>query len=389
MKVLILATSKTSKAVIRIRYEAIKRGHTVLIVHPMDLFLLISSSESGYDRLYHVENGKVSRINIKDFSAVIVRLGEMVGNGSFLVEHLNMNLKLFSTISAEGIRTTSNQLKTLQILSSNGIATPRTVFAQNANHIEHLIEKVGGYPVICKITQGSSGGNGVSLLKDKKTAIPILQSLFKSRSSVILQEYLPSGGKDCRVLVLGQSTVIASMERSAAKNDFRANLKQHANAKPIELDEHDKQLCINAARALNIGAVGLDLIKHNGRTYVIEANANFGWNIEKITRLNIAEMMVQYCEQNYQNKNMEKAQVLSFQKQLQNELMQTEALSQHIEVLNDRLKYFTEDKYIREVYQKAKGKTVSYQDRNRNKKKVKVEYLKDVYQIILDSFEIK
>ncbi len=387
MNILILATSKTSHAVKRLRYEALKRGHKVLIVNPMDLFLLISNSESGYDRLYYVSGGKVRRLNIKDYDAVIPRIGDNTGYGAFLVAQLNENLRLFSTNSAEGIRNATNQLKTLQVLSSNGIPTPRTVFAQNPAHIDYLIEKVGGYPIICKLTHGS-GGSGVSLLKDKKTAIPILQSLFKSRSSVIIQEYLDSGRIDYRVIVLG-GTVVGSFKRTASSGQYRANLKQDGKGSPVQLDEADKLLCINAARALNLGAVGIDLIKHYGKTYVIEANANFGWGIEKITGLNIGEMMIQYCVQNYQAKNIEKSQALSYQRQLADERMSNDALARQVESLNERISFFTDDKYLRNVFKKAKGKNVKYQDRSKNSKRVKVENMGDVFRIMIDTFIVK
>ncbi len=114
MNILILSTSKTSPAVKRIAREAINRGHKVLIVDPMDLFLLISNSESGYDRLYLVDKGTVRRINIKDIDVVIPRIGNNVSYGAFILEHLNKNLRIFSSNSAEAIRVASNQLKTLQ-----------------------------------------------------------------------------------------------------------------------------------------------------------------------------------------------------------------------------------------------------------------------------------
>jgi ribosomal protein S6--L-glutamate ligase len=351
------------------------------------MFIRISSSESGYDSLYMVEKGKVSRINIKDFDAVIPRIGDNTGYYAFLVEHLNKNLRLFSTNSAEGIRNATNQLKTLQVLSSNGIPTPRTVFAQNPNHIEHIIRRVDGYPAVCKLLYGS-GGSGVSLLKDRLTAVPILQSLFKSKSSVLLQEYLPAGGKDYRIIVIG-GTVVAAMERTAARSDFRANLKQDGKGKSVMLDEAEKQLCINAARALNLGAVGIDLIKANGRAYGVEANANHGWGVEHITGLNIAEMMIQYCEQNYQVKNIEKSQVLSYQRQLTDERISNDKLTQQVKFLEEQLKVFTGDKYIRSIFKKAKGKKVSYQDRARNKKQIKVETLKDIFIVMKDTFIIK
>jgi len=386
MNILILATSKTSLAVRRIHHEALKRGHTVRIINPMDLFLRISSSESGYDNLYVVENGKVSRINIKDYDAVIPRIGENLSHAAFILEHINKNLRIFSTNSAEAIRVASNQLKTLQILSSCGIPTAKTVFAQNPNHIEFLIDKIG-YPLIIKLLHGS-GGYGVSLVRDKKTAIPVIQSLFKSKSSVLLQEYLPAGGKDYRVIVIG-GEVVAAMERTAAKSDFRANLKQDGTGKPVMLDEADKQLCINAAKALGLGSVGIDLIKANGRTYTVEANQNHGWSVEQISGINIAKKLIMYCEMNYQSKNVEKSQVISFQKQILDERLTNEFLSKQVQGLNEKLNFFTKDKYINSVYKKARGMKIAYQDRGRNNRQIKVTNMRDIFQIMKDSFYIK
>ena len=387
MNILILATTANSEAVKRLQYEAKKRKHAVLILNPMDIFIRISSSEAGYDSVYYVYKGKVNRLNIKDCDAVIPRVGDNVGYGAFVLEHLNKNQRIFSTNSAEGLRNASNQLKTIQLMSSHGLPTPKTVFSVNPLHIQHLIEKIGGYPAVCKLLHGS-GGFGVSLLKDRQTGIAILQSLFKSRSSVILQEYLEAGGTDYRVIVIG-GTVVASFQRTSAKGDFRANLKQNGTGKKVTLSDEDKELCVSAARALNLSAVGIDLIKANGRTYVVEANANFGWGVEKICNINIAEMMVLFCEQNYQAKNIENSQVLSYQRQLFEVRMRNESLSKHNASLNEQFRFFTDDKFIRSIYKKAKGQTVSYQDRNRNNQQIKVENFRDIFQIMKDSFQIK
>ena len=387
MNILILATTANSEAVKRLQYEAKKRKHAVLILNPMDIFIRISSSEAGYDSVYYVYKGKVNRLNIKDCDAVIPRVGDNVGYGAFVLEHLNKNQRIFSTNSAEGLRNASNQLKTIQLMSSHGLPTPKTVFSVNPLHIQHLIEKIGGYPAVCKLLHGS-GGFGVSLLKDRQTGIAILQSLFKSRSSVILQEYLEAGGTDYRVIVIG-GTVVASFQRTSAKGDFRANLKQNGTGKKVTLSDEDKELCVNAARATGLYTAGVDLIKSNGKSFIIEVNANWGWESEKITGVNVAEILIQFCEQNYEKKNIEKSQVLSYQRQLFEERMRNESLSKQIASLNDQFKFFTDDKNIRDIYKRAKGQNVSYQDRNRNNQQIKVDNLRDIFQIMKDSFQIK
>lgn len=79
MRILILATARNCTAAKRLAREA-------------------------YDRLYYVEGNKVSRIAIKNCDCIIPRIGDHTTYGTFLVEHLNRNLGIFSTASAEGIR---------------------------------------------------------------------------------------------------------------------------------------------------------------------------------------------------------------------------------------------------------------------------------------------
>ncbi len=293
-------------------------------------------------------------------------LGDNVNYGSFIVEHLNKNLGIFSTASADGIRNASNQLKALQLFSSFGLPTPRTAFAQNPSHIGHLIEKIGGYPIVVKLLHGS-GGTGVALLKDRSSAIPIIQSLYKSRSKFILQEYLDSGGKDYRVIVIGNQ-VVASVQRDAKRGDFRANLQLGGSGRPVTLSGADKDLCIKAARAADLSVAGVDIIKSSGKTYLLEINACFGFKAENITGINIARKIIQYCEQNYQEKDQEKI--------MSNQLLEA----------NKQLGLFTGDKYIQEVFKKAKGKRISYKDRHQKSHQVTVKRLEDIYQIMIDSF---
>lgn len=387
MNMLILATAPASIAVKRLTYEANKRKHTVRVVNPMDLFLLVSNSEAGYDRIYQVQKGSVQRLNIKETDTIIVRVGDQVNYAAFALEHMHKNMKIFSTNPAEGIRTASNQLKTLQLLSSNGILTPRTVYASNPVHISDMIERLGGFPIVCKLSHGS-GGSGVSLLPDRKTATPILQSLFKSRSSFILQEYLKSGGEDYRVIVIGDQAV-ACMKRFAVRGDFRANLKQQGKGEAYQLREEEKELAVRACKAAELYTAGVDMIKSGGRFYVIEVNANWGWESEKITGVNYSELLIQFCEQNYQKYIPTKQKVVNYEKLISDERKRYDELLTKVFSSNQRYRQLVADPYIKQIYKKSKDHNVSYRNRENKKCEIRVETIEDLFQIMKDSFVIK
>lgn len=384
IRYLILSSARNCTATKRLTKEALDLGHKVKVIDPSKLFLLISNSEQGYDRLFYVDGGKATRVNKKDYDAIIPRIGDNVSYGAYIVEHLNKNLGIFSTASAEGIRNATNQLKSLQLFSSYGLPTPRTVFAQNPNHIEHLIEKVGGYPIVVKLLQGS-GGNGVALLKDKSSAIPTLQSLFKSRSSVLIQEYLDSGGTDFRAIVAGNQ-VITAFRRSSKKGDFRANLKQGGYGAPVNLSTQDKDLCIHAARAVNLQVVGMDIIKSSGKTFVIEANANFGYNVESITGINVAKQTIRFCEQNYRTRALETDRTSAVQGLLLEERLKNDSMAKQLLAIKKEMGLLTEDQYIQELFNRAQGKRITYRDRDQKRRQITVTSLQDIFQIMRDCF---
>jgi ribosomal protein S6--L-glutamate ligase len=388
LRILILATARNCIAAKRLAREATIRGHQVMVVNPQDLFLLISNSESGYDRLYFVDGKKkVSRIAIKDCDCIIPRIGDHTIYGAFVVEHLHRNLGIFSTASAEGIRNASNQMITVQRLSSYGLPTPRTVFANNPNHIEHLVQRVGGYPVVVKLLHGS-GGSGVTLLRDKSTALSTLQSFFKSGASVIIQEYLESGGTDYRVVVIGNQ-VAASFKRTAQKHEFRANLKQGGHGTPVKLSREDTDLCIHAANAVNLNVVGMDLIKSAGKTYVVEANANFGYQVESITQVNVAQKTIEFCEKNYRIKDVERTRINALQGLLLEERLNSDIQLKRAQALAHEFGSFMNDPYLREVFNRSRGKKIVYQDRDHKRKQIVVSSIRDIYQVMLDCFYIK
>ena len=294
MRIIVLATSENNLASKAIHKAGIKRGHHVEIMDPSQMSLLVSNVPSGYDRLYFSKNGSLNRINIKDVDAIVPRIGQNINYGSFIVEHLSQNLGIYSTQSAEGILNASNKLKTLQILSENGMPTPQSISLNANSNISSLIEKIGGFPVIIKLIHGS-GGYGVALLSDRASAISTIQALLKSKTSILLQEYIRSSGKDYRAIVIGNNVVACYQRISQSRSEFRANLQLGGHGTPVKISDAEKNLCVRASKAIGLSVAGVDFLRDKtGKPYLVEINSNFGFKVQGITGVDIADKIIRH-----------------------------------------------------------------------------------------------
>jgi ribosomal protein S6--L-glutamate ligase len=293
MHLLVLATGPQAKLIDTIK----ELGHTHEVYNPNDLYLFISESENGYDRLY---NGSAElevpvRLKAKTFDAVISRIGDSLNHGSSILRHVNENLGIYSPQDADGLLTASNKLKTTQRLSFFGLRVPKTIYAQNPLHVDFLLKKVDGLPAIAKLLQGSQGV-GVNILETPLATNTMLESFAKSKLDVKIQKFIKAKGKDIRAIVVGDTVSIA-MERTANKGDFRANISKNGSGRKVELSDEDKAMCIKSAKAVGLEFAGVDIMKdEEGKSYVVEVNGNPGSKIIEITGHNYFTDLVRFVE---------------------------------------------------------------------------------------------
>ncbi len=179
--------------------------------------------------------------------------------------------------------------------------TPKTIFSKSPKHIKFLINKIGGLPAIAKGTKGSLGLN-VMILKDVEQTNSTMEALYYNQIETILQAFVDGKAKDIRAIVVGDE-VVASMERTGKKGEFRANVSRGGTGQKIELSDTDKELCIKAAKAINLDVCGVDLIKDaEGNSYILEINAAFGMQIQTITGIDVAGKIIEYIEKNHKQK---------------------------------------------------------------------------------------
>lgn len=290
---LVLATGTPSRHLI----DAItKRNHTYEHHNPNDLYLFVSESENGYDRIY---NGSATlenpiRLKAKSYDAIVSRIGGGLAHGASILRHLTDNLNIYCPQDADGLETASNKLKTTQRLSARGLRVPLTTYASNPVHIDFLIKKVGGLPAIGKLINGSQG-IGVFILETPQATNTTLESLYRLNANVKLQKFIKAGSKDIRAIVIGDKVSVA-MER-AGKKDFRANISQGGSGRKVELSDTDIEICIKAAKAVNLEFAGVDILKdEEGKTYVIEVNGNPGTKIIDITGHNYFNDLIGFIE---------------------------------------------------------------------------------------------
>jgi ribosomal protein S6--L-glutamate ligase len=389
MKIAIISYAENNSATKSLKQAIEKKGHEAVVLNPNNLAMLISN-RIGYDRLYCKTDKKdLDRIFSNEIDAIIPRIGTNILYSSTLIDHLNLNLGIFSTQTGEGLRVASNKLLTLQNCSQQGIPTPLTVYANDPSMINQYIDMVGGTPIVVKTLNGSKG-EGVLLLDSHISAKSTLQALFKQNTSILIQEYLDSKGSDFRGIVVGER-VIASYKRQAEKGDFRANIHKGASAVPVILSQEEQDFCVKCAKTLNLHTAGVDFMRDSeGKFRLIEVNGNYGFTIQSVTGVNLGEELINFieCENAFQKQKQidfptKKDLMLRFQED------EIEKMVKDIQIQKHTIDTLLKNPKLLGYYKMAKNKELEYLDSNNINKVMKVESPQDLYNLMLDTFQLK
>ncbi|MFT5337862.1 MAG: ribosomal protein S6--L-glutamate ligase, partial [Luteibaculaceae bacterium] len=172
------------------------------------------------------------------------------------------------------------------------------VFTNYTSDVEHLVESVGGAPLVLKLLEGTQG-LGVVLAETQNAAISVLEAFNGLKARVIAQKFIKeSNGADIRVLVVG-GVVVGAMKRQGKKGEFRSNLHRGGSATVIELSEEEETTALKAAKAMGLGVAGVDMLQSNSGPLVLEVNSSPGLEgIETATGKDIAREIIRHIERN-------------------------------------------------------------------------------------------
>lgn len=289
MKIVILSRNAKLYSTRRLVEAAIERGHEALVVDHLKCTIEI---EKKKPRIYF--KGEY----LTDVDAVIPRIGASVTfYGTAVVRQFEM-MKVFTAIESQALVRSRDKLRSLQVLARAGVGLPKTVFTNFPTDVEHVIEKVGGTPLVLKLLEGTQG-LGVVLAETQNAATSVIEAFHGLKARVIAQEFIKeSGGADIRVFIVG-GNVVGAMRRQGKEGEFRSNLHRGGSASIIELTDEEENTALRAARAMGLGIAGVDMLQSSNGPLVLEVNSSPGLEgIEAATNKDIAKEIIRYVERN-------------------------------------------------------------------------------------------
>ena len=178
-------------------------------------------------------------------------------------------------------------------LHAAGLRVPRTTVCQTVDDAMAAFETLGR-DVVIKPLFGSEG-RGMTRVTDADLALRAFKTLEQLNAVIYVQRFVPHGGFDDRLLVIGDK--VLGMRRCHS-HDWRTNISCGATAEPLDPTEEQISLAREAVRAVGAPLAGVDLLPGvDGETYVLEVNAVPGWKaMAKTTGCDVAALVLEFLE---------------------------------------------------------------------------------------------
>ncbi|MFW5943018.1 MAG: ATP-grasp domain-containing protein [Chloroflexota bacterium] len=290
MRIGILSRGPTLYSTGRLVEAARRRGHRVTVIDTIQaarsLGVVPRASGRGYKQ------------SLPRVDAIIPRIGASITRYGVAVVHKYEARGVVTTAPSQAIAQSRDKLRSLQLMQSADLPTPKTAIVSNLDQLGDAIDTVNGFPIVIKILRGTQG-KGVILAPNLVTARAVLSIFFRhGHKPILVQEFIDEAdGRDLRLLVIGDRCV-AAMQRIAPQGDFRANLHRGATSARIRPDEAIEELALRAATLHRLGVAGVDIIFSQRGPLLLEVNSSPGLEgIETTTRTDIATEVVRYLEQ--------------------------------------------------------------------------------------------
>jgi len=289
MKIAILSRQPNLYSTRRIMEAGIEMGHDMQIVDHLKCNIEI---EKKSPKVYY--NGHY----LEGFDAIIPRIGASVTfYGTAVVRQFEM-MNIFSAVESQALVRSRDKLRSLQLLARAGVGLPKTVFSNFSKNVEHVINSVGGAPVVLKLLEGTQG-LGVILADTQNAAGSVMEAFNGLEARIIVQEFIKeAGGADIRAFVV-DGEVVGAMKRQGKEGEFRSNLHRGGSANIIDLTDEETETALISAKAMGLGVAGVDMLQSSSGPLVLEVNSSPGLEgIEKATGTDIAKKIIQYVERN-------------------------------------------------------------------------------------------
>lgn len=257
-----------------------------------------------FDEVDHLQLKEMEISFSGDKSEVLYR-GEKIkrydcifAKGSFryaqLLESITAVLErgCYMPLRSTGFTVGHDKLLTQLALHQAGVPMPTTYSVSTIEAAKNLMEKLN-FPLILKFPNGT-GGKGVLYADSVVVANGILDALSALRQPFLIQEYIDTGGRDVRAIVVG-GRVVAAYQRVASKKEIRSNIHSGGHGEQVQLDAHTKQLCVKAARAVGADMAGVDLLLSHRGPLFLEVNLSPGMQgVVSTTKVDVPDKIASF-----------------------------------------------------------------------------------------------
>ena len=134
MKLAILSRNRKLYSTRRLVEAAQSRGHTVRVVDPLRCYMRISP---GLAEIHY--KGKV----LEGFDAIIPRIGASITFYGTAVVRQFESMGVYTVNGSDGIGRARDKLRSMQLLSQQGIGLPTTVCADSPDDTDDLVAMLG------------------------------------------------------------------------------------------------------------------------------------------------------------------------------------------------------------------------------------------------------
>nr|WP_136481449.1 30S ribosomal protein S6--L-glutamate ligase [Algibacter onchidii] len=288
LKIALLASNPDLYSNKRLMEAGQAKGHDMVFLNVQQAYMKFDATEPQI----RYRGGNV----IDAFDAIIPRIKpSMTFYACALIRQFDA-MGVYCLNTAEAITQSRDKLLATQLFAKNDIHIPTTGFANSPLDTKDLIKMVNGAPLIIKLLE-STQGKGVVLAETNKAAESVINAFKSVNTNILVQEFIKeANGQDIRCFVVN-GKVVASMQRQAAKGEFRANIHQGGLASKVKITAEERKLAVKAAKILNLPVAGVDIIRSNKGPLLLEVNSSPGLEgIEHATGLDIANIMIEAIE---------------------------------------------------------------------------------------------
>ena len=182
-----------------------------------------------------------------------------------------------------------DKFATLQRVSALGFPIPDTAVVQSRRDALDAFKLLGSDCIVKPIFGGE--GRGVMRICDPELAWTTFSTLENLGAVCYVQKFVPPGGSDTRLLVIGDS--VRGIRRTN-HTEFRTNVTSGGQCESIEVPEQQADMARRICKDIGLRFASVDLLHfEGGDPKVIEVNAIPGWRgAQTVTKDSIAVEIV-------------------------------------------------------------------------------------------------